>query len=106
MLIATVLLPATVTRAGKQLGALSLHGYPNTRIWYATTGKPTLIAVGTGFTATVALTLAVPEMNSALTHTLFLRYTFTSVATLLVVYSVSMVAIRRINVSDLVKGRL
>lgn len=105
-LIAATLLPATVTRAGRQLGALSLHGYSNTRIWYATTGRPTLMAVGAGFAATIVLSLAVPEMNGTLIHILFLRHTFASGVILLVTCSISMAVIRRFKVSDLTKGRL
>ncbi|PHP51877.1 hypothetical protein [Actinomyces ruminis] len=105
-LIAATLIPATVTRSGRRLGVLSLHGYPDNRIWYTTTGRPTLIMLGAGLTATVVLALTVPEMNGVLVRTLFLRYMSASAAVLLTTYGVGMAAIRRFKVSDLVKGRL
>jgi len=105
-LIAAALIPATVTRAGRQLGVLSLHGYPNNRIWYTTTGRPTLITLGAGLGVTIVLALTVPEMSGILVRTMFLRYMSASAAVLLVTYGVGMATISRFKVSDLVKGRL
>lgn len=105
-LIAATLITATVTRAGRRLGILSLHGYPNNRIWYTTTGRSALITLAAGLAASIVLTLTVPEMSGILARTMFLRYMLTSAAVLLVTYGVGMAAIRRFKVSDLVKGRL
>lgn len=104
--LATLVIAFILLREGKRIGVLRLIGHSATRIWYEVVGRLQIASVLVGLGACVAVVLAVPGVDLLFLRTVAVTFLQVAMVGFAATLGVGLVVINRVQVSDLIKGRL
>ncbi|WP_410652643.1 hypothetical protein [Amycolatopsis sp. cmx-4-54] len=103
---ATLIILFVLLREGRRIGVLRLLGHPATRIWYEVVGRVQAASVLVALAACSVIVLAVPGVDPVFLRSLAGTVLPVTVAGIAATLGIGLIVIRRVQVSDLVKGSL
>lgn len=104
--VIVVLIAAAAARDGRRIGAMLLLGFPASRIWLLIAGRIHLAAAAVGILSGLVVLLRTPGADARLAGRLAAPLAAAMIISGAVTVGAAAVLVRRIRISDLVKGRV
>jgi hypothetical protein len=104
--LAALIMAFLLLREGKRIGVLRLFGHSAVRIWYRVVGRLQLASVLLATLACVAVAFLVPGGGAALATALAPALIVVAATGFVAVTAVGLIIINRVQISELIKGRL
>lgn len=104
--VIVVLMVGAAARDGKRVGAMLLLGFPASRIWLVVAGRLHIAAVVVGVLACLVVLMRTPGADARFAGRIATPLAIAMCLSCVVTVAAATILVRRIRISDLVKGRV